>query len=108
MLDISKSRLLIALGIIALFGVITFSLSAATLGTTNKHYENLKNQIDAVAAAANPTSNAPNLDSKLAETIQIRDLMSHLNELQRIAVASNGTRAIGTTVKPPLVNTSIK
>jgi hypothetical protein len=35
-------------------------------------------------------------DSILAASIHIEEVMSHLNELQRIATASNGTRAINT------------
>jgi len=41
-------RILIALGIVGLFGIITFALVAATLGTLNKRYDNLNQQIDAL------------------------------------------------------------
>ena len=38
-------RILIGLGIIALFGIITFALVAATLGTLNQRYDRLDKQI---------------------------------------------------------------
>jgi hypothetical protein len=37
--------ILIALGIVGLFGIITFALAAATLGTLNKRYDALQQQI---------------------------------------------------------------
>lgn len=104
MVEISKSRLLLALVIISLFGVITFALAAATLGTLNKHYESLKNQIDAVNVATVSTTSSPNLHSTLAQTIRIEDLMAHLNALQRIANQSSDTRAIGTVGFDATVN----
>jgi hypothetical protein len=79
----------IILGVLALFGIITFTLIAATLGTVNKQYSELKDIINV------PTT-IPSLNSILAESIRIADAMVHLNELQRIANAENGTRAIGT------------
>jgi hypothetical protein len=77
----------IALCVIGLFGVITFVLTAATLGIVNK-------RADSIASIV--TTSKPNLNSVLAETIRIDDLMSHLRQLQRIADESNGTRAINT------------
>ena len=77
---------------IALFGVITFILAATTLGTLNKKYNDLKNLINGIATSTASTT----LDSVLAESIRIADLMDHLNELQRIADNSNNNRAIGT------------
>ncbi|CAF1345150.1 unnamed protein product [Adineta steineri] len=44
----ANMRILIALGIIGLFGIITFALAAATLGTLNKRYDNLDSQIKTV------------------------------------------------------------
>jgi hypothetical protein len=90
--DSSSSRLMIVLGILlVLFGIITFALTAATLGTLNKQYNELKNIVN--VATTTPTS----LNSILAQSVRIEDLMSHLNELQRIANASRNTRAIGTS-----------
>ncbi|CAF5222818.1 unnamed protein product, partial [Rotaria magnacalcarata] len=39
---------LITLGIIGVFGIITFALAAATLGTLNKRYSNLDRDADIV------------------------------------------------------------
>ncbi|CAF1357251.1 unnamed protein product [Adineta ricciae] len=41
----SNMRVVIALGIIALFGIITFALVAATLGTLNQRYDRLDKQV---------------------------------------------------------------
>jgi hypothetical protein len=90
MCDSSNLRLAIVLGVLALFGIITFALTAATLGTLNKQYNELKNIVNVA------TTTQPSLNSILAQSVRIADLMYHLNELQRIAVNSNNTRAIGT------------
>ena len=84
----SQRRICVILGIVGLFGIITFALSAATLGTLNKRF-------DALSASTIPNSTAK-LGSALAESIRIDDLMYHLKQLQRIADESNGTRAINT------------
>lgn len=100
--DTSSKRHIIAIGIVALLGIITLALAAATLGTLNKRYSDLENQINSISVATNPvattttvTTRAP-LNSVLAESIRIDDLMNHLNELQKIADRSSNTRAIGT------------
>jgi len=41
-------RLLIVVGIIGLFGIITFILAAATLGTLNRRYDTLNQHINDV------------------------------------------------------------
>ncbi|CAF4226133.1 unnamed protein product, partial [Adineta steineri] len=79
--------MLIALCVIGIFGVITFALAAATLGTLNRRF-------DTITVTA--TTNKAKLNSPLAETIRIDDLMNHLRQLQRIADESNGNRAINT------------
>lgn len=86
-------RLVITLGVIALFGVITFILAAATLGILNKQYNELKDILNSVTTT---TTTRPSLNSALVESIRIEDLMNHLNELQSIAATSSNTRAIGT------------
>ena len=96
MADLSTRRLVVLVGVIALFGIITFILAAATLGTLNKRYNDLKNIINSVNTVTNTTTSSPSLQSVLAESIRIDDLMYHMNELQRIASDSNQTRAIGT------------
>ncbi|CAF1172553.1 unnamed protein product [Adineta steineri] len=79
--------MLIALCVIGIFGVITLALAAATLGTLNRRF-------DTITATA--TTNKAKLNSPLAETIRVDDLMNHLRQLQRIADESNGNRAINT------------
>ena len=83
-------RIFIAMGVIALFGIITFALAAATLGTLNSQFKDLRGRF------SSPTVSRRPLNSTLAESIRIDEVMAHLNELQRIANAENGTRAIGT------------
>ncbi|CAF3004903.1 unnamed protein product [Rotaria sp. Silwood2] len=39
-------RVLLALGVIGLFGIITFALAAATLGTLNKRFNDLNTKVD--------------------------------------------------------------
>ncbi len=55
----ANMRVLIALGIIGLFGIITFALAAATLGTLNRRYDNLNQQINVLL------ERIATLDSKL-------------------------------------------
>ena len=88
--DSTNMRIFIAMGVIGLFGVITFILAAATLGTLNNQFKDLRGRLNV------PIVNRRPLNSTLAESIRIDDVMAHLNELQRIANAENGTRAIGT------------
>ena len=80
-------RIFLLLSIIGLFGIVTLALAAATLGTLNSKFN---------AINTNAVTSKPILDSALAETIRIDDLMAHLRQLQRIADESNGTRAINT------------
>lgn len=44
MADQANLRILIALGVVALFGIITFALAAATLGTLNKRLDEVGNK----------------------------------------------------------------
>jgi hypothetical protein len=89
MADSSTVRLFVALGILALFGIATLALAAATLATLNKQYKDLKNSI-------NLSTTRPLTNSVLADSIRAEDLMKHLYELQRFASNSGNTRAIGT------------
>ena len=90
---LQDARLLIVVGVIGLFGIITFILAAATLGTLNKQSNEIKEILNSEKSATAPT---PSLNAVLAESIRTEDLMHHLNELQRIATAASSTRAIGT------------
>lgn len=92
-------RLLIALAVIGLFGIVTFALAAATLGTMNRRFKDLNLKL---TNAPNPTTigtSTPRpsaLNSTLAEAIQINDTMTHLNRFETIAQANGNTRAVGT------------
>ncbi|CAF3876107.1 unnamed protein product [Rotaria sp. Silwood2] len=82
-----RKRMFITLCVIGLVGIATLALAAATLGTLIKRFDSI---------VSTPTTSKPKLNSTLAETIRIEDLMTHLRQLQRIADESNGTRAINT------------
>jgi hypothetical protein len=88
--EISSSRVLIVIGVLACFGILTFALTAATLGTVNKRYYDLKHIFNAYASS----TKAPPLNAILAESIRIQDVMVHLKELQRISNSNSDTRAI--------------
>jgi hypothetical protein len=83
----SQRVLFLVICLTGLFGIITFGLVAATLGTINKRFDSMNSQV---------TTSKARLNSILAETIRIEDLMIHLRQLQNIADESNGTRAINT------------
>ena len=80
----------ILLCLVALFGIITFALAAATLSAVNRKQNFI------IWTTTTTTPNVVKFDSVLAKTIHIDDLMNHLRQLQRIADESNGTRAINT------------
>lgn len=42
----TRLQILIAVGIVGLFGFLTFALAAATLGTVNKQYDSLNSRFD--------------------------------------------------------------
>lgn len=83
--NVLPKRVLILLGAIFIFVITTFALSAATLGTLNRRFNDLSRSEKQIK-----------LKSILAETVVIDDLMNHLRQLQRIADESNSTRAIDT------------
>lgn len=87
--ECSTSRILLVLGVLTLFGIITFALAAATLGTLNKRFNNLEEML------AKPVTNTSD-PATLVSFIKIDDVMGHLRELQKIADESNGTRAVST------------
>jgi hypothetical protein len=82
------------LGIGIVIAVIILALSIATLVKVNKQYEEIP--VDDKRAKISSKILQLSSDSGLASSIRIEEVMSHLNELQRIATASNGTRAINT------------
>ncbi|UJR11167.1 hypothetical protein I4U23_015348 [Adineta vaga] len=92
--------LLIALGVLTLFGIITFALAAATLSTLVRRFNDLDKRF--ITTTASPivttSSSLPGfLNSALADTIHIEDLMSHLTQFENFARQNGNTRAIGTT-----------
>ena len=86
--ELSNKRVCFFLTIIGILGIVTLALSAATLATLNKKKFESSDGLSMTVA--------PKLNSILAETIHLNDLMGHLRQLQRIANESNGTRAINT------------
>ena len=84
-----NKHIFLLLCVIGLFGIVACALAAATLGT-------LIQRFDSVFLTVTTGKPKSNLNSALAETIRIEDLMNHLRQLQRIADASNDTRAINT------------
>ncbi|CAF0730923.1 unnamed protein product [Adineta steineri] len=82
-------------GLIIVLGAIILGLSIITLVKVN-------NKVDRIIdkhheSTSNAKARQQSLNSILSESVRIEDAMSHLNELQRIAKVSNGTRAINTS-----------
>jgi hypothetical protein len=70
---------------------ITTTTAAAAVTTTTAAAA-----ITTTTAAAAVTTTTPSLNSEYAQSIKISDVMTHLNQLQRIATGASGTRAINT------------
>jgi hypothetical protein len=81
------SRVFVIVVLVGLFVIIAIILNAATLGVLVKRFDELK---------TNNGNQVNQLCSSLVEAIRIDDVMGHLSELYRIAVAENNTRAINT------------
>jgi hypothetical protein len=99
-------RMFIALIVIALFVIITFALTAATLSRVNKGFNEFKSDdpkttnnpgtTPSLASTTITTTTQPPFSSLLIRSINIDDLIGHLNQLERIANESSSTRAVGT------------
>ena len=76
--------LLPTIGISIILILVTLALCAATLAIVNNRLKE----------TTPPTTTTTNLGSAYAESIKISDVMTHLNEFQRIATSFNGTRAV--------------
>jgi hypothetical protein len=74
----------IGIGIILI--LVTLALAAATLAIVDNRLKE----------TTITTTNQPSLGSEYAESIKISDVMTHLNDLQRIATNNNGNRAFNT------------
>ncbi|CAF4043812.1 unnamed protein product [Rotaria sp. Silwood2] len=81
--DKRVKSLLVFIGVVIIFILVTLALAAATLSVV-------------VNLLKNTTTHNLFLGSQYAESIKISDVMMHLNELQNIATNANGTRAINT------------
>jgi hypothetical protein len=94
--NIQDKKLIIPiLGIGIILGtIIVLALAVTTLVQVNKKYDEIVNndRRSTIDSKALPQSS----DSILGASIHIEEVMSYLNELQRIATASNGTRAVNT------------
>ncbi|UJR36813.1 hypothetical protein I4U23_029527 [Adineta vaga] len=82
------------LGIGILLAAFIFILSIITLVKVNKKIDAIQNYKQ--RSMINFKEQQHSSDTILASSIRIEEVMSHLNELQRIATVSNGTRAINT------------
>ena len=83
--------LLIGIGMVLM--IIIFALSIATLSKVNRGPDHGPDDHH-TDTTISPTT-APN-NPTLVTSIRVEDALAHLNELQRIASASGGTRAINT------------
>jgi hypothetical protein len=82
------------LGIGAILGTIILALSITTLVKVDKRSHDITGN-DMKTTVGSKTVQTPS-NASLVASIRIEEVMSYLNELQRIATASNGTRAINT------------
>ena len=75
-------------------GIIILSLSIATLAKVDRKFHEIED--NGKRTTLNAKVMQKPLESTLAASILIEEVMSYLNELQRIATVSNNTRAINT------------
>ena len=93
---IRSSKFLIPiLGFGLVLGIVILALSSATLAKVGKKFDEIEGNTK--KAILNAKALPKSTDSVLASSILMEEVMSHLNELQRIANASNNTRAINTS-----------
>jgi len=92
---IRNTKLLVPiLGVGIILGTVIFALSIATLVKVDKKFDEIVDNDKKLTISSKVLQ--PSSDSTLPASIRIEEVMSHLHELQRIATASNGTRAINT------------
>ncbi|CAF3901669.1 unnamed protein product [Rotaria sp. Silwood2] len=82
------------LGFAAVLGTIIIALSIATLVKVNKKFHKIQNNSEKPTISSKAIQQS--FDSVLGTSIRIDEVMSYLNEFQRIATASNGTRSVNT------------
>ncbi|CAF2742939.1 unnamed protein product [Rotaria sp. Silwood2] len=83
-------RVLLALGVIGLFGIITFALAAATLGTLNKRFNDLNTKVDTLQQLIS------NINGQLSPT----------TTTTTTTTASPANITITTTTAPPTTTTT--
>lgn len=92
---IGNTKLLVPiLGVGIILGTVILALSIATLVKVDKKFDEIVENDKKLTISSKALQ--PSSDSILAGSIYIEEVMSHLRQLQRIATASNGTRAINT------------
>jgi hypothetical protein len=89
-----KKFLIPIIGIGIILGTIIVALSIATLVKVDNKFHGIVD--DDLKSTINSKALQQSSDSILTTSIRIEEVMTYLNELQRIATASNGTRAVNT------------
>ncbi|CAF0797598.1 unnamed protein product [Adineta steineri] len=93
---IKSKTFFIFTGLLILFSIITIILTAIILGIIVKNLNSINTTNSSSSSYNNNNNNNNNGSISFVNEIKSDDLMKHLNELQKIADKSNGTRAIGT------------
>ncbi|CAF4041040.1 unnamed protein product, partial [Rotaria sordida] len=90
-------KLIIAgIGITIIITIVILALAIATLVKVNNQ-TNDRPYVDTSSTTTTTTTTTTPGNLVLAESIRIDDVMNYLKELQRIATANNGNRAVTTT-----------
>ena len=93
--NLSNSRFYIILGVIGVFVIITFALSAAGLATTVKILNRITINIDSTTLTT--TVIVPSVISlEMARSITVNQMFTHLSQWQAFANNANNTRVIAT------------
>ncbi len=92
-------------GIGIVLTIVSLALIVATLVTVNNRFDDIEDTGDVQPTISTPSTSSPittmpttqlPINATLAESISIAEVMTYLNELQRIATSENGTRAVNT------------
>jgi hypothetical protein len=89
-----KKLMLPILGIGIVITVTILAVSVVTLVRVNKQYD--ESSINDKRSRVSSKALQQSSNSMLASSLRIEEVMSYLNEMQRIATTHNGTRAINT------------
>ncbi|CAF0912289.1 unnamed protein product [Rotaria sp. Silwood1] len=85
---------MLIIGIAIVLGTLIVALSIVTLVKVNKKFHTILDNSEKLTISSKAVQQSS--DSVLDASIRIDEVMSYLNELQRIATANNGTRAVNT------------